>query len=337
MNRRFLFCFSLIMFAHMGWSQTDSVWRLSLRDEALKSYALQSRQLKSYYEAVDIAFRSSSKENKRTLDSLMTDSIFVSAGLQLPLYADRLLDQRRLGNQAGSTASLLSIARALDSLNNYNAFERILLRFATGIAQETKNERASLLLSTAHLKVVTADHQVSSDSLKAAIETLEKSIADVTASNVSAEHRMSEEIRLWQVLTGVAVAAFLILLVVFLIVRHSIIQKLRFELSKNMDTSELQVLVRKNEDLKNECEQYKQTLEEVIRKMNSLDLTLRNYSAILEELKGMSMDAMELLRQHLEENKSKLSPEVYMGLTNVISRSSASLRDEYNRTIEQLI
>ncbi|MFM7106638.1 MAG: hypothetical protein ACKOW8_14080, partial [Flavobacteriales bacterium] len=71
-------------------------------------------------------------------------------------------------------------------------------------------------------------------------------------------------------------------------------------------------------------------------KMNSIDQTTRNYIGILEELKSMSLDSIELFRQHLEENKSKLSPEVYMALANSISRSATSLRDEYDKTIEQL-
>ena len=336
MNKVVLSFFSLVFITHLGWSQTDSVWRIALREEAMKSYELQSRQLKSYYEAVDIATRSANKKDREPLDSLMTDSIFLSAGLQLPLMADRILDQRKTGNPSAANSLLMAIAMELDSLQEFNSFERLLLRFATTMAQETQNDRASVILSTAHLRAVSSDHQWVSDSLKTAIERLESSIEEMNTSNELSERKWSETIGLWQIFTITVTAAFLILLIVFLLVRHSIIKKLRCGLSKNLDKSELQILVGKNEALKSECEQYKQTLEDVIRKMNALDQTARSFAGILEELKGMSMESMEFFRQHLEEHKSKLSPEVYMGLTNAISRSSSSLREEYQRIIEQL-
>ncbi|MFM7104500.1 MAG: hypothetical protein ACKOW8_03190 [Flavobacteriales bacterium] len=335
MNRTILACCSLIVISQIGLSQTDSVWRISLREDALKSYE-QSYQLKSYYEAVDIASRSSNKEDRKPLDSLMTDSIFLSAGLQLPLFADRILDQRYTGNQVGSNATLMSITMELDSLQTFNSFERLLLRFVTDKAEETQNEKASLILSRVNMRVLVSDQKLSKDSLSAVIENLEEALSEgIALSEVSAK-KMSEAIRLWQILTVVAAAAFLVLLIVFLLVRHSIIKKLRFELSKNLDKSELQILVRKNEDLKSECEQYKKTLEEVILKMNSLNQTSRSFKGILEELNGMTIESLEFIRQNLEENKSKLSPEVYMGLTNAISRCTSSLRDEYQKTIEQL-
>lgn len=335
MNRTILVCCSLIVISQIALSQTDSAWRIALREEALKTYE-QSHQLKSFYEAVDIASQSTNKEVRKPLDSLLTDSIFLSAGLNLPLFADRILDLRYTGNQVGFNASLMSISRVLDSLQTFNSFERLLLRFAIDKAEETQNEMALLILSKVNMRVLVSDQQLTKDSLSAVIGNLEKALSESSASNELSARMMSDTIRFWQILSMVAAVAFLVLLIVFLLVRHRIIKKLRFELSKNLDKSELQILVRKNEDLKSECEQYKKTLEEIILKMNYLDQTSRNLKGILEELNGMTIESLGFVRQHLEENKSTLSPEVYMGLTNAISRCASSLRDEYQKTIEQL-
>jgi uncharacterized protein YoxC len=317
-------------------AQVDSVWRISLRQSALKSYESQARQLKSYYEASDIAMRSRQFNARKPLDSLLTDSLFMTAGIGLPLMTERLLDYRKSSNILGANYELISIATELNSKTDWNEFEKSLLKFAIAAATQLSNDKAAYILSSCSLRLAYADNFHQNDSLQRVITSLEKSIADQAASGASAMKDIRDKMSMWQLLTIVVSVAFLLLLIVFIAVRHSIIKKLRFELNKNLDTSELQILVRKNEDLKSESEQYKKTLEEVIRKMNSIDQTTRNYIGILEELKSMSLDSIELFRQHLEENKSKLSPEVYMALANSISRSASSLRDEYGKTIEQL-
>ena len=336
MNRVFVFCLSLLCLTQLSWSQSDSVWRISLRAEALKSYGSQSRQLKSYYEAADIAVRSATKQAKKSLDSLMVDSIFLSAGIQLPLFADRLLEQHSVGNTNAVSSSLIAISMELDSLQEYNAFHELLLNYAIVIAEEMKNDKAAWLLNRCQLKVITSDHQVQVDSLGKQITKLERFQAEENASMESTQRIMADEIGLWKFISIALAAILVIALIVFAVVRSSILKKLRFELNKNLDTSELQLLVRKNEDLKSDCEQYKQTLEEVIQKMNALDQSSRNYAGIIEELLDMSLESLDFIRQQLEESKSKLSPEVYMALTNALSRSASSLRGEYHKTIDQL-
>lgn len=336
MNRFILIFFSLLIISISAHAQSDSIWRITLRQAALNSFEGQSRQLKSYYETSDIAARSLAIHSRKSLDSLLTDSVFVAAGISLPLKTERLLDYRKSGNLLGANYELINIASELDSATEWNEFEMSLLEYATSVSGDLSNDKVSLLLSNCNLRLVNANNRQQQDSLRNVISSLETSNAEQLSATDTKVKLTEAALSKSQIFNLAMLVAFLILLVAFFVVRHGLRSKLRMEVNKNLDTSELQVLVRKNDDLKSECEQYKKTLEEVIQKMNSIDQTTRGYVGILEELKEMSLESLELFRQQLEESRSKLSPEVYMLLINAISRGASSLRDEYQRTIEQL-
>ena len=327
----FLFCYALPSMA-----QSDSTWRMNLRADALVAFEKHSHQLKSYYEAADVATLAAGKSSRKQLDSLLTDSVFAQAGLELPLLAERLLDYRKVGNTPAVEFTLIAIATELDSLVKLNVFESALLRFARSVAEEIKSDKAAYLCARASLRHQQVLHAFSMDSVQTVAAVMERDWSAEKSAAMNSLRLAHNEVLQWRIFAITMGSLVIIIAVIFIFVRYGLVKRLRAEVNKNLDKSELSVLVKKNEDLRSESEQYKQTLEDVIRKMNQIDQTVRGYAGIMEELKGMTLESLEFIKQQLEESKSKLSPDIYMSLTNSITRCVNSLRQEYDNTIDQL-
>ena len=330
-----LFAMFFLLAAHVVNGQTSSDVQIQFRNLYTDAHPELLSESQNVFVYADSLFATDNSKWILLLDSIAADTLKFGL-LELPVSFEKhlyFLSKNKVGLSMNSLKRAHAANEREDSQSELFRFcsKYLISHFETSGELTFAMQAMKGLLSSSEnsLESLSEKSLLQSDSLKNVLKKAEANYAVKSATDAETQKNL---------LQGLAAAGLFIvlLLVVLLMYKWKSNKKLKALIEKQKDTSEVDELIKKMETLKSETQQFKQTAQLTINKLNGMDASGRKAGVELQVLQTDIVKALEELRQQCEHNKATISPPVFMALQNIATRLGTSSTERIQKIQDHL-
>ncbi len=317
-------------------AQNDSIVKIELRNLQMQELSELNVFAHNIYEVADSALLTNDKKWKLRLDSLAADSAMTLAGVGFIAELEQIfltgLKAPNSFNQS-SLVKLVDSAKDLDTQTQYfqKLHEWIYGKFVTLgsweqalICTRRLNDAKTNLLNS-KVEMVEA----LADSLNESLE-FQKSVLKKT------EQDALQKQQLWMAVAGVALFMFLLTVVMYLITKSKMRKRMKEEIEKAGDRSELEAVVKKLNDTRQERDQLKSGVKSSDEKVAVLEESRRKLIQNLKQLADEINGGLDEVKSQGESNKSGMNPAAYMAIQNAVTRMGNTIAQRFQALSDSL-
>lgn len=332
--KSFLLVIITCLSVHLS-AQNDSIVHLNLRTLQQSEVAELNEYAERIYAIADSAFVTGNKKWSQKLDSLCVDSTMIASDAVFLGKLEKYFLTKRQRNQMDAVLlnQIFEDSKSLSTQTGYylKLHEWMSENFIAMKDWEHAMKCKALLhdaaLNDVLSKVETEGQR--SDSLSEAL-LMQKALLRTTEN----EHKKMQ--LLWMSVAGGLAAILLITLVGFLISRKKLKRRLIEESRKAADTSEIEALTKKYNDLKIEMDQQKQAGRLSHEKLTAMEESRRKLIQNLKQLADEINSGLDEVKAQGESNKSGMNPAAYMAVQNAATRMGNTIAQRFQSLSDSL-
>lgn len=321
---RILVSMTMLLFSLSSYTQQDSIWKQEFRNLATTNYADRQMDVQLVMSLADSLYSSTGNMYLMKLDSMVNDSSKSYEEILLVIEMEKYLWYKSNNKLQPATLSLKYVFENMKLQESGTAFYTLIANYLIrefSLMNDWKGAHDSQqLLYQSLLSQKERDFTTYQDSLG----LLNAKMTDQQKESLLKLKKSKEQNDLLLYALCGAGLLCILLLITFLVVRYSLRKKLRMLLEKKPDTTDLDVLTNKLNSLKTEAQQFKQTAQLSIDRLNTMDQSHRKSALEVEKLNEEITTALDELKSISESGKNNMTPALYMALQNVGTRLSNS-------------